>query len=167
MPIRPENRARYPKDWPAISRRIRFERAGNRCEQCGVQNHQLGGRTPDGQWHPAHPTGEHALGLQWPEPASHWWCEGPHGKVKLRIVRIVLTVAHLDHTPENCADENLRAWCQRCHNLYDAKARRAGTRARAFADQLVLFEGMAGRCATCHQHGCKCPMDAFLGPPPW
>lgn len=32
MPIRPENRALYPKDWPAISRRIRFERAGGQCE---------------------------------------------------------------------------------------------------------------------------------------
>jgi len=25
------------------------------------------------------------------------------------------------HTPENCDDENLRAWCQRCHLTYDAK----------------------------------------------
>jgi hypothetical protein len=31
MPIRPENRARYPKDWKRISREAR-ERAGNRCE---------------------------------------------------------------------------------------------------------------------------------------
>ena len=31
MPIRPENKARYPKDWRQISVRIR-ERAGNRCE---------------------------------------------------------------------------------------------------------------------------------------
>ena len=29
----------YPPNWPAISRRIRFERAGNRCEQCGAANH--------------------------------------------------------------------------------------------------------------------------------
>lgn len=34
---------------------------------------------------------------------------------------VVLTVAHLDHTPENVAPENLRAWCQRCHLVYDAK----------------------------------------------
>lgn len=46
--------------------------------------------------------------------------------------RVVLTVAHLDHIPENCdgiehgqpapavADSNLRAWCQRCHLNYDA-----------------------------------------------
>ena len=39
MPIRPELRALYPADWPAISRRIRFERAGNRCEWCGAANH--------------------------------------------------------------------------------------------------------------------------------
>ena len=34
---------------------------------------------------------------------------------------VVLTIGHLDHTPENCADDNLRAWCQRCHLTYDAK----------------------------------------------
>jgi len=33
---------------------------------------------------------------------------------------VILTVAHLDHTPENCEDANLRAWCQRCHLVYDA-----------------------------------------------
>jgi hypothetical protein len=49
----------------------------------------------------------------------------------LRIVRIVLTVAHLDHTPENCDPSNLRAWCQRCHNRYDAAHRRDGIRRRA------------------------------------
>ena len=39
LPIRPELRALYPPNWPAISRRIRFERAGNRCEWCGAANH--------------------------------------------------------------------------------------------------------------------------------
>jgi hypothetical protein len=136
VPIRPENRARYPKDWPAISQRIRYQRAGNRCEECGVENHQLGGRDSQGRWHPALPTGDNGLRLTWPEPGSEAWCEGG---LRLRIVRIVLTVAHLDHAPENCADENLRAWCQRCHNLYDAKARRAGIRDRAFADQGQLL----------------------------
>ena len=28
----------YPADWPEISRRIRYERAGNRCEWCGAEN---------------------------------------------------------------------------------------------------------------------------------
>jgi len=33
--------------------------------------------------------------------------------------KVVLTVAHLDHTPENCEMGNLKAWCQRCHLAYD------------------------------------------------
>lgn len=38
---------------------------------------------------------------------------------KVKLIEIVLTVAHLDHTPENCQPENLRAMCQRCHLNYD------------------------------------------------
>ena len=38
MPIRPENRARYPKDWALRSRFVRFYRARNRCEWCGANN---------------------------------------------------------------------------------------------------------------------------------
>jgi len=34
---------------------------------------------------------------------------------------VVLTVGHLDHTPENCDDDNLKHWCQRCHLTYDAR----------------------------------------------
>lgn len=97
MPIRPENRGRYPKDWPAISRRIRFERAGGQCEweQDGVRCAAMHGES-----HPT--TGS----------------------------KVVLTVAHLDHIPENCDDDNLRAWCQQHHNAYDAPMRRAGIRQR-------------------------------------
>lgn len=35
--------------------------------------------------------------------------------------KVILTVAHLDHTPQNCSDENLKALCQKCHLTYDAK----------------------------------------------
>lgn len=60
-----------------------------------------------------------------------------------KVIRIVLTVGHLDHVPENCAPENLRAWCQRCHLHYD-RHHHAATRAetkrkgKAVAD---LFTG--------------------------
>lgn len=102
MPIRPENKARYPKDWPEISRRIK-EREGWCCK----------------------------------------WCPAEHGKphpVTGSIV--VLTVAHLDHIPEHCDDENLAALCQRCHNAYDAPMRRAGIKHRAFLARAAkdLFE---------------------------
>lgn len=37
MPIKPENRARYPANWKEIRAAI-LERAGNCCEQCKVAN---------------------------------------------------------------------------------------------------------------------------------
>lgn len=42
---------------------------------------------------------------------------------------VVLTVAHLDHDPTNNRITNLRAWCQRCHNTYDAEHRAKNTAA--------------------------------------
>jgi 5-methylcytosine-specific restriction endonuclease McrA len=35
--------------------------------------------------------------------------------------KVILTVAHLDHNPQNNTPENLRALCQLCHLRYDAK----------------------------------------------
>lgn len=115
MPIRPENRHRYPTDWPAISRRIRFERAAGQCEctgHCGL-NH--GGRCAA------------IHGKRHPDTGSH----------------VILTTAHLDHQPENVDDANLLAACQLCHLRYDAEHHRqtaAATRRAAVeaAGQLTL-----------------------------
>ena len=125
MPIREERKHLYPKDWDAISRRVR-DRAGNKCEFCGVANYALGGRH-NGKFYDANPLGEKALRLEWPKPGEHWWCVG-HGD-KLRIIRIVLTVAHLNHDETDCRDENLKALCQRCHLTYDAKHHAKNARA--------------------------------------
>ena len=37
MPIRPEERSRYPTNWDAISKKVR-RLAGDRCEWCGAMN---------------------------------------------------------------------------------------------------------------------------------
>ena len=51
-------------------------------------------------------------------------CRAEHGQSHpITGKMVVLTVAHLDHQPENCAADNLRALCQRCHNRYDSKHR--------------------------------------------
>lgn len=112
MPIRPENKARYPKAWKVIRARI-MNRAENSagwpcCEHCGVANYARGYRLSDGEF-------DDTGGLELHE-----------GK----LIKIILTVAHLDHTPENCSDENLRALCQKCHNRHDAQTRADGIRAR-------------------------------------
>lgn len=98
MPIRAENRDRYPANWPKISSEIR-RAAGNRC-----------------QGSPAFPDCRAEKGK--PHPVT--------GSI------VVLTVAHLNHRPEDCRPENLRAWCQRCHLKYD-QAEHARTRRSALA----------------------------------
>jgi hypothetical protein len=85
MPIKPENKARYPANWKEISKDIRFNRAENKCERCGAINHQ------------------------------------PHPETGSKVI---LTVAHLDHQPENCDYSNLMAMCQKCHNNYDKQHRK-------------------------------------------
>lgn len=52
-------------------------------------------------------------------------CRAEHGQPHpVTTSRVVLTIAHLDHTPENNGAPgdrpNLRAWCQRCHLTFDA-----------------------------------------------
>jgi 5-methylcytosine-specific restriction endonuclease McrA len=121
MPIKPENKARYPRDWQQIRARI-LSRAQNRCEQCGAPNRTMVMRDSttymlaDGQVFEA-TTGEKlglARGSEYPGTRS---------------VLIVLTIAHLDHTPENCDESNLLAFCQRCHLAYDKTHHIANSRA--------------------------------------
>lgn len=106
MPVHPDNRHRYPKDWPAISQRIRFERAAGRCECEGECGHDHGGR-----------------------------CEAVHGEPHpVTGSKVVLTTAHLNHTPEDCRDEVLRAMCQRCHLSHD-REHHAANRSRRAAEK--------------------------------
>jgi len=95
MPIKPENRKRYPKNWKSEIRPEVLERAGHCCEgspkypDCRVANYEN------------HPVTDS---------------------------KVVLTIAHLDHDPTNNGQlgdrPNLKAWCQKCHNTYDAPHQR-------------------------------------------
>lgn len=138
MPIRASEKARYPANWPAISQATRA-RAGNKCEFCGVANGALGGRDGAGLWFEALP--DAGARLNWPKPGAIATCVRHGEALALRIVRIVLTVAHLDHAPENCDPANLRALCQRCHLRYDAQlhARNAAATRRAARASGDLF----------------------------
>lgn len=118
MPVRPSERARYPKNWKSVVvPRIRA-RSGNRCEctgQCGRQ-------------HIGKPIGTGRCGV----------LNGDVIDTTLDMAdwrEVVLTVMHLDHQPENCSDENLLHGCQACHNRYDAPVRAANLKARRRALQ--------------------------------
>lgn len=41
MPIKPENKGRYPKDWKTKIRPDILKRANNKCEFCGIENYSI------------------------------------------------------------------------------------------------------------------------------
>lgn len=92
MPIKPENRRRYPANWKDIvaAAKARTIAANGRdcCEgspaypDCRADNHQ-------------------------PHPVTGG--------------TVVLTTAHVDHVPEHCEPQNIRRWCNRCHLTHDAQ----------------------------------------------
>lgn len=154
MPIRASERDRYPVDWPQISERVR-EEAGQRCEWCGVENGAVILRGSDNQYGASLPAWRYADAPVYdhtfsactgePIPGANWDTFDPNARGP---VKVVLTVAHLDHQPENCARENLRALCQKCHNDYDAPVRRRGIAERrkaalAVADMFDTKDGQS------------------------
>jgi 5-methylcytosine-specific restriction endonuclease McrA len=69
--------------------------------------------------------------------------------------RVVLTVAHLDHTPQNCNDGNLKALCQRCHLRYDSSHHIANAAATRRAKKLAGGQLELPQSA---DDGPKCPI---------
>lgn len=135
MPIRPENKARYPANWKQIRLQI-LARAHYRCEHEGCNaEHRSVGYWLDGQFVRLN----QVLRDAGHQPGSLIACADGR---ELKVIRIVLTIAHLDHTPENCADWNLRAWCQRHHLAYDAEhhKRTAYATRKTAAATLDLFD---------------------------
>lgn len=147
MPIKPENRARYPVDWSAISLAAR-ERAKWRCQHEGCTAHQYAvGFWTQGwrgiwTWKPEWPRDGGFIGQSYADARAvaagiHW----AHGESGPKPIVIVLTVAHLNHQPEDCRPENLAAMCQRHHLAYDHDHHRANAQAtrRAKAGTMELF----------------------------
>ena len=122
MPISRDKQALYPKDWKAISLRIRA-RAENRCECAGECGLHRGRRCVER------------------DRKSAKWARGT----------VVLTVAHLWQGPcaechergEKCGiDSHLKAMCNRCHLRYDIKhhmANAARTRDRKRGQSRMEF----------------------------
>jgi len=58
---------------------------------------------------------------------------------KYKDVKIVLTIAHMNHDTADNRDENLKALCQRCHNRYDMPNRVKNRKAKKLLIQPELF----------------------------
>ena len=133
MPIK--DKRLYPDNWDTISRFIRQYRAQNKCEKCGAPNHQIVGRWPGKpQWETVD---KHQILVG----DKHLTQENYLRKMNdiIPVVKIVLTVAHLDQNPANNSFFNLAALCQRCHlnhdRLHNIQRRRKNRR----PNQLELF----------------------------
>lgn len=152
MPIRPENRHHYGKAWRELRTTI-LARAENRCEcrgECDEEHFQVdeeGDRVPGDRCNAPNLTvvarcdEEHpGLWVSWElaDRAAYEW----------RPVRIVLTVAHLNHEAGDDRPENLRAMCQRCHLRLDRHQHAAtarATRHRKLGPELPLGPGFGER----------------------
>lgn len=113
MPIKPENRVKYPPNWSEISLKVRSE-SGDRCEACRVCNRATGYRYGPLKEFRSLSSTERSLALR---TLRDFWPE-------LRFTKIVLTVHHLDGDPTNCDRDNLIALCQRCHLIADQSLRK-------------------------------------------
>jgi hypothetical protein len=108
---------KYPANWKTEIRPAVLLRAGNRCEECLVPNYAIVYRPVKGS------------DVWWP------WPEGMESEALSidghRSVKIILTVAHLDHDPENhdVKLDRLKALCQ-LHHLRLDKDHHAANRAK-------------------------------------
>lgn len=138
MPIKKELKGFYPIDWVELSRVVRFERAGGRCEQCGRPHGTTISHLGDGRWF---------------DPDAEAWRDGEGRAVgwvdyrayerRLRRMRVILAAAHLNHDPADNRSSNLKALCQRCHLLHDREEHRRRRRL-TYRKRLAvgdLFEG--------------------------
>lgn len=93
MPVKPENRHRYPPDWR------------EKVEACKQRTIAANGKDCC-EGSPAYPD-----------------CRAENGKPHpVTGGKVVLTTAHVhDHAPENCSLDNLARWCNRCHLTHDVK----------------------------------------------
>lgn len=144
MPIRPENRTRYPHNWKQISGSVR-ERAGNRCENCRAPQYGVGYYQGEQFLLESGNFFWDVMEYAWNYKTARRACDDLNSCLdsnEPRRIVIVLTVAHLDHMPEHCDPANLRCWCQRCHLRYDIKHHGQTARAtrRAALNNLELFQ---------------------------
>ena len=106
MPIQ-ENKKLYPANWKEIVKQVK-DRANGKCEFCGLENYSVGFRVKDIFF-------KIENSMQGETDTLDFESEG------YKPIKIVLTVAHLDHDPQNNDFSNLKALCQQCHLRLDVE----------------------------------------------
>jgi hypothetical protein len=153
LPIKPELRKFYGRQWADEIRPAILRRAGNRCEQCRVWNNVEVFRGEEGMWRVS---GPHA---PWHLNDGRLTMDKPMDEHR---VRIVLTIAHLNHISGDDRPENLKALCQWCHLDFD-KAHHAESRAiRKDASRPLLYASRPLLVGRDQSDGSKPPTEAKI-----
>ena len=119
MPI---DYSKYPPNWKSEIRPAILKRADNRCEFCGVANYK---EVIRGEW----------FGVECYQCTDGYIYDAKNSKVidqtylgevhpTNKLIKVVLTIAHIDHDIKNNSFWNLKALCQRCHNRHDVVHRK-------------------------------------------
>ena len=94
---------KYHPDWKDVIRPYILKRDNYCCKHCGIANrtgfYRSGGKR-----------------VIVDDDFIKAWCYSQH----IKLSKVVLTVAHLDHDILNNEYNNLAALCQACHLKYDA-----------------------------------------------
>lgn len=123
----PCNYSKYPPNWKSEIRPRILKRADNKCEHCFTPNGIVILR---GKWKGL-AVYQDMDGYIYQEKDSKPLGGDYLGEVdpsnKNNLVKVVLTIAHMDHDPENwnVKDDRLAALCQQCHFRYDALVNKA------------------------------------------
>ncbi len=121
----PCNYKLYPTNWFTDIRPQILERAGHKCEKCGLPNYAEGWRGTDGAFYSI----TQIINALEKNGYDYFEHELKHlidkeGLTKKNPTVIVLTIAHLDYNVANNDYSNLMALCQRCHNIHDIPQRK-------------------------------------------
>lgn len=119
----PVDYSKYPDNWFTEIRPAILERAGDCCEHpnCGLKNKSI------------------VISAKYKRAVVGWFKsfgdmvnfaangEIPFKKITYKNVKVVLTIAHLDHDPENknVSYDRLKAYCQLHHLQYDSMMKSA------------------------------------------
>lgn len=107
---------RYPPEWDIIVSKVLI-RAKCRCERCGLRNKST-----------VYSISLYVKDVSRYKSKSIWFrnkmdAEREDMYNNIKSVKVILTIAHLDHDEENwdVKMDRLMAMCQLCHLRYDAK----------------------------------------------
>ena len=111
---------KYPPNWKTEIAPAVMKRAGGQCEFCGLEN---GAIVKSFKINMVDESGRKKQKTFWFESESDFRRASACASGAVKDVKVVLTVAHLDHDEgnENVRMDRLAALCQYCHLNYDAR----------------------------------------------